>query len=132
MARSYQMLGIVTLIVLLLAACVTQPAATPPAPTPAQAATQPAPATTPAPAQAEVTIKGFAFDPGELTVTVGTTVTWTNDGSTTHTITADDGTWDSGRVSQGDTFSRVFDQPGTFTYHCAIHTSMTGTIIVTE
>ena len=93
-----------------------------------QAAQQPAAS----PSEAQVSIKDFAFDPAALTVPVGTSVTWTNNDSTAHTVTSDDGTWDSGRIDVGGTYSHVFDQAGTFTYHCGIHTSMTGTITVTQ
>jgi plastocyanin len=83
-------------------------------------------------ATAEVKISGFAFDPPSLSVVVGTTVTWTNQDSAPHTVTSDAGDWDSGRLSQGQSFSRTFDQAGTFAYHCAVHSSMTGTIVVTQ
>jgi plastocyanin len=77
-----------------------------------------------------VSIANFAFDPNALTVPVGSTVTWTNSDSTQHTATADDGSFDSGVLQQGATFSQTFTAAGTFTYHCAIHNSMTGTITV--
>ena len=77
-----------------------------------------------------VTISGFAFGPQSISVPVGSTVTWMNQDSTAHTVTADDGSFDSGPLAQAATFSRTFDAPGTFTYHCAIHSSMTGTIVV--
>ncbi|HET8524187.1 MAG TPA: cupredoxin domain-containing protein [Thermomicrobiales bacterium] len=79
-----------------------------------------------------VSIHNFAFDPGTITITAGTTVTWTNNDSTTHTVTADDGAFDSGNLPTGQSFSMTFDTPGTFTYHCAIHPNMTATIIVTD
>lgn len=79
-----------------------------------------------------MTIRGFAFDPAELTVTVGSTVTWTNEDGAAHTTTSDDGLWDSGRLGQGGTYGRVFDQAGGFSNYCAIHRSMRGTIVVTE
>jgi plastocyanin len=79
---------------------------------------------------ASVTIQNFAFNPSPLTVPVGSTVTWTNGDSTAHTTTSDNGTWDSGALSQGASFSFTFSQAGTYTYHCAIHPYMSGTIIV--
>lgn len=82
-------------------------------------------------AAGSVQIAGFAFAPANLTVPVGSTVTWTNGDSTTHTVTADDGSFDSGQLAQGATFSQVFATAGTFTYHCAIHSSMKATITVT-
>ena len=78
-----------------------------------------------------VSIVDFNFNPGTLTVAKGATVTWTNTGATTHTVTADDGSFDSGHVSAGATFSQTFATAGTFTYHCSIHSSMKGTITVT-
>ena len=78
-----------------------------------------------------VTIAGFAFDPADLEVAAGTEVTWTNDDSAPHTATADDGTFDTGTLEQGDSGSATFDEPGDFPYHCAIHPDMTGTITVT-
>src|SRR5512140_1835519 len=104
-------LAVIGLVSLLLAACRGGPVATQPG------ATQPgATASTGA-----VTIQGFAFEPATLTVKVGTSVIWTNKDGRTHTITSDDGVWDSGRVSDGATYVRVFDQAGSFSYHCSIH-----------
>ena len=111
-----------------------QPA--PPAPaspeaTAAAAPTEAAAAPTEAPAAqtANVTIANFAFDPGTLNITAGTTVVFTNNDSATHTATADDGSWDTGNLAQGASASITFDTPGTYTYHCAIHPSMTATIV---
>jgi len=81
-------------------------------------------------AESAVDIKDFAFSPADLEVSVGTTVTWTNDDSATHTVTADDGSFDSGDLANGATFSQTFDTAGTFTYHCAKHPNMTATITV--
>jgi plastocyanin len=77
-----------------------------------------------------VAIQDLAFQPNALTVPVGSTVTWTNNDSTQHTVTADDGSFDSGILQQGGTFSQTFATAGTFAYHCTIHDSMTGTITV--
>src|SRR5215212_1690693 len=79
-----------------------------------------------------VQVVDFAFEPGMLTVPAGATVTWTNAGSRTHTVTADDGSFDSGRLDPGEQFSQTFDQPGTFTYHCGFHPEMQGAIVVIE
>ena len=65
-----------------------------------------------------MTIADFAFDPGDLTVAVGDTVTWTNDDDTDHTVTADDDAFDSGDLGGGDTFEQTFDEAGEFAYHC--------------
>src|SRR5215218_3484754 len=77
-----------------------------------------------------VSIQDFSFDPGQITVAPGTTVTWTNEGPSPHTTTADDGSWDSGTLQQGEDFSFTFDEPGTYTYHCSIHPDMTASIKV--
>jgi plastocyanin len=79
-----------------------------------------------------VQVIDFAFEPGTLTVPAGATVTWTNAGSRPHTVTADDGSFDSGRLDPGEQFSQTFDQPGTFAYHCGFHPDMQGSIVVTE
>jgi plastocyanin len=76
-----------------------------------------------------VSIANFAFDPASVTVKVGDTVTWTNNDSTTHTITGDGGL-DSGDVAPGSTFSKTFDKAGTYKYHCSIHPTMTGEVVV--
>ena len=78
-----------------------------------------------------VTIKDFAFDPGDLTVAKGTTVTWKNDDSATHRIKSGDGSFDSEDLKNGDSFEHTFDTAGTFDYICGIHPSMKGKITVT-
>ena len=72
-----------------------------------------------------------AFFPPEISVSSeGNIVSWTNDDSIEHTVTSDDGAFDSGPISTGDTFDNTFDSPGEFGYHCSIHPFMTGVIIV--
>jgi len=78
-----------------------------------------------------VKIAGFAFAPDSRSAKVGESVTWTNGDSATHTVTADDGAFDSGNLSGGKKFSFTFDTAGTFPYHCNIHRSMKGTVTVT-
>jgi plastocyanin len=80
---------------------------------------------------AAVSIVDFAFDPASVEVRSGDTVTWTNTGAAPHTVTADDGSFDSGQLAPGATFSQTFDARGDFTYHCEIHPQMTGTVSVT-
>ena len=75
-------------------------------------------------------IENFAFDPKQITAKVGESVSWKNDDGTTHTVTADDGSFDSGNLASDKTFSQTFDKAGTFKYHCALHASMTGTVVV--
>ncbi len=80
----------------------------------------------------EVSIENFAFGPADLTVSVGDTITWTNnENGIPHTTTADDGLWDSSTMRPDDTFAFTFTEPGTFTYLCTIHPSMRATITVT-
>ncbi|MEZ5176061.1 MAG: cupredoxin family copper-binding protein [Acidimicrobiia bacterium] len=94
--------------------------------------TDEAPTTTEAKAEAsEVTIDNFRFDPAEVTVAAGDTVTWTNRQGVSHTTTSANGTWDSGSLSTDGSFAFVFDEAGTYDYFCAIHPSMTGSIVVT-
>ncbi len=97
-----------------------------PAPSPAPAP-QPAP---PISASLELEISGFAFVPPTVTVSVGTTVTWTNNDSVAHTVTTRETLFDSGTLSRGAAFSYTFEQSGTFEYYCKIHPSMTGKVIV--
>ena len=79
-----------------------------------------------------VSIQDFLFDPDQITVAPGTTVTWVNDGEEPHTSTADDGMWDSGTLQPGESYSFTFDEPGSYSYFCEIHPDMTGTINVSE
>src|SRR5438105_14035333 len=84
-----------------------------------------------------ISIKDFAFDPKTISVNVGDTITWTNDGPSPHTVTADDGSFDAGNLDKGATFSHTFDKAGTFAYYCKYHgskggTGMAGSIAVAE
>ena len=80
---------------------------------------------------ASVTIANFAYAPTTLTVAAGTTVRFRNDDSDAHTVTADDGTFDSGGLDPRGAFQHTFNEPGTYRYVCAIHPWMKGTIVVT-
>jgi plastocyanin len=75
-------------------------------------------------------IKQFAFQPPSLEVKVGATVTWTNNDGAQHSVTGKDGSWDSGLFGQGMTYSKTFDQPGTYAYVCTRHGSMMGVVKV--
>jgi plastocyanin len=77
-----------------------------------------------------VEIKGFAFGPDTLNVKQGSSVTFTNDDSAPHTATADDNSFDTGNLNQGDSKTVSFSAPGTIAYTCAIHPFMHGTIVV--
>jgi plastocyanin len=82
-----------------------------------------------------VQVKDTIFEPFSITVQQGTIVTWSHLGRLTHTVTSDDGLFDSGEMDTGATFSARFNAVGTFGYHCTIHGSprsgMSGTIVVT-
>lgn len=83
----------------------------------------------------EIFIQGMAFSPASKTITVGTTIKWTNQDGVTHTVTSGtpgspSGLFDSGNIAPNGTSSYTFNQAGTFYYYCKIHSSMTGTIIV--
>ena len=84
-----------------------------------------------------VTIKNFAFSPQTLTINKGDTVIWVNEDSAPHQIASNPHPTHtdlpglvSGSLSTGQSYSFTFDKAGTFGYHCHIHPSMTGTIIV--
>ena len=79
-----------------------------------------------------VSIQNFAYNPTDLTVAVGTTVTWTNNDSVSHTVIGDNGGPDSGTIAPGGTYHYTFTTAGTYSYHCAIHPSMTGSVTVTQ
>ncbi len=121
MKPSTRLLPLIATLLILLASCSTAPSA---APAPTKPAT--------GPNEVEITIESFAYHPVDLTIPVGTIVTWTNKDSVPHTSTSDDALWDSGRLSQGASFTRTFDQAGSFSYHCSVHTSIRGTITVTQ
>ena len=73
-----------------------------------------------------VNIQFDAFAPSELDVLPGETVEWTNISERSHTVTADDETFDSGDIEAGDRFERTFDAVGSYDYHCRIHPGMVG------
>ncbi len=79
---------------------------------------------------AAVAIAGFSFKDKELTVANGSTVTWTNEDGVGHSVNAVDDTFNSERLSEGDTFDFEFATAGEFAYRCDIHPYMEGTIIV--
>lgn len=116
-------------VVMAIAACSGSSAPTT-AVAPSVAAPTTAASVAPAGTGNAVTIANFAFGPSAITVAVGTTVTWTNSDTAGHTVTADDGSFKSGTLGTGATFTQTFATAGTFAYHCSIHKSMTGTVTV--
>ena len=72
------------------------------------------------------------FSPVTITVIIGqnNTVSFVNKDSAVHTVTADDGSFNSGNINPGATWTYTFTTAGTFTYHCIYHTWMKGTVVV--
>jgi len=128
---------VVPLSTFVITSCATA-AAAPPAPTPVsptQLATV-APAkparTAPSPVGSgpQIGIENFNFVPAEITVPVGTTVTWTNHDDVPHTSTSSDQVWDSKTLDPDGSYSFTFDKPGTYSYFCAVHPFMTARVVV--
>ncbi len=111
------------------------PTGTPPTLTPT--ATPLTPTATPTPIPGQPTILVSVVDnfyiPANLSIGVGAKIVWTNNGTVQHTVTSDTGLWDSGTLSPGQTFTRTFDAPGRYGYHCNFHqgAGMVGVITVT-
>lgn len=84
----------------------------------------------PSAANAEVKIDNFSFGPQELTVAVGTTVTWTNRDDIPHTVVSTEGVFKSKVRDTDEKFSYTFTKAGTYSYYCSVHPKMTGKIVV--
>jgi plastocyanin len=87
--------------------------------------------------EAHIWVRDSIFNPAMLRIGVGTTVVWHFEGRNPHTVTADDGSWDSGYLQRGQTFRITFDKPGRYAYHCIPHghvggKGMAGVIVVGE
>jgi plastocyanin len=106
----------------------SSPSTPSPAPAPAPAPGGPSSAIT-IPKGAEV-LGNRAFTPDDIEVSAGTTVTWTNTDSVSHTSTSNASGWDSGIIAPGRQFAFTYQTAGTFPYHCAIHPGMVGTVVV--
>jgi plastocyanin len=78
----------------------------------------------------EVWIQGMVYNPSTITVTAGTTITWTNKDGVAHTVTSSTGLFDSGSFGTNGTYSRTFATTGTFQYFCILHPSMIATVVV--
>lgn len=100
------------------------------APAAPAAPTSAAPAGAAAVDSAEVTISRMAFSQPTVTIKKGGTVTWQNAESMPHTVTASDGSFGSQQLQNGDAFSMTFDEAGTYSYYCALHPMMRGTVVV--
>ncbi len=78
----------------------------------------------------EVAIQNMAYNPTTLTVKAGTTVKWTNLDQTTHDATSETGVFESGNLTNGQSYSYTFNQTGTYPYYCVSHPFMKATIVV--
>ena len=78
-----------------------------------------------------VHISNFTFGPKAVTVTVGQTITWTNDDDIPHTVVATDKSFRSKVLDTGQSFSFTFTKPGQVAYFCSLHPMMTGKVTVT-
>lgn len=79
---------------------------------------------------AAVRIENFAFEPATLEIAAGDTVTWRNADEEIHAVIADDASFRSAGIDGDETYSHAFPRRGTYTYRCALHPHMTGTIVV--
>jgi plastocyanin len=78
----------------------------------------------------EVFIQNHAFNPSSISVAVNTTIKWTNKDPVVHTVTSDDGLFESGSIATNGVFSFTFSKAGTYSYHCTPHPTMIATVIV--
>ena len=133
-------MGLSAVLSLALAACgssasTTTPAASAPAAASAAASAPAAPAgaacaESSTPGTVKVSIENFAFNPAAITAKVGDTVTFTNGDSAGHTATLDDGSCFTPTIASGKSDGLTFTAAGTYPFHCAIHSTMKGTITV--
>jgi plastocyanin len=77
-----------------------------------------------------VNIVSFSFKPTPVTISAGSAITWTNQDAAQHTILSDTGVFQSAALDTNGKFTTKLDTPGTYAYHCSIHPSMKGTIVV--
>jgi plastocyanin len=77
-----------------------------------------------------IKMQNAVFSPATLSVTMNSTVTWMNDDNVVHTVTASDGSFDSGDIAAGASYSKTFTTAGTINYHDAHNSSMTGVLVV--
>ena len=112
-----------------------EPVAPSPSPTPTPSpiptpAADPTPQLVDAPSDVSVDAADFAFRPATIEVAAGGRVTWTNRGVAPHSVTSNDGSFDSGMLESGATFAQSFATPGSYAYLCAFHPEMTATVRV--
>lgn len=82
------------------------------------------------PPNVSVSIQGYGYQPQQLEIEVGTTVTWTNNDPIQHDIDEKNGIWESPLLSESETWSRTFVEPGKFLYICSIHPYMQALVTV--
>ncbi|HEY0613593.1 MAG TPA: cupredoxin family copper-binding protein [Candidatus Elarobacter sp.] len=87
-------------------------------------------AAAPSPKTYVVHIRDDKFNPPSVTVKAGDAVAFVNDDDDAHTATADDGSWDSEGLNQGQRWSHTFTKAGKVTYHCTVHPFMKGALVV--
>lgn len=75
-------------------------------------------------------MRAMAFAPSRLEISSDATIRWTNNDVVVHTVTAEDGSWDSGPIEPGRTWSRRFEQTGDYSFHCTPHPFMRGVVLV--
>ena len=87
----------------------------------------------PAPSASPIVVymRNYQYLPASLTIKPGTTVTWRNDDTASHTATSTTGVFDSRNLDRGVVYSYTFTKPGKYSYTCSYHPYMTGLIIVT-
>lgn len=78
----------------------------------------------------EVIIKDNEFNPYEMIIKKGTSVLFINNDPITHTVTGDNGSFNSGQIELNQNYRHTFNDTGVFQYHCSIHPNMVGQIIV--
>jgi len=79
----------------------------------------------------KISMKNSVFSPANLTITTGSSVTWMNDDSVIHTVTATDGSFNSGDIATGSSYTKTFSSAGTINYSDSHNSAMTGVLIVT-
>ena len=79
----------------------------------------------------KVTIQNFAFQPKDITVKAGTSITWRNMDTAPHTATASDGSFNTGNLTTGQSASVTFTKTGDYAYFCAVHPKMVAMVHVT-
>jgi plastocyanin len=126
---NYKWITVLLLLVVLISGC-TSSTTSPSKETVEPVHTAPTPVATTANLPLTVTVENidFAFYPAEVVIARGGTVTWKQQDSIQHTVTG--AGFDSGKLTQGQTFSHTFNEVGTYEYVCTIHPSMKGKVIV--